>query len=82
MDIATEIGRKWAAFTKNSNGNFIRYVDGDVENSTPENLEEVTAVEAMRHIDDWVVDWTLPLTRSEVAFVRNNSHNFIALLNE
>ena len=82
MDIAQEIGKKWADFTKHTNGNFLRYKDGDMNNDAADNLEEVSAVDSMRNIDSWVVDWTMPLSQSEVVFVRANAQNFIALLNE
>lgn len=81
MEKAREIGKKWAKFTKNTNGNFIRYKDGDEKNEETENLEEVSAMEAMKNIE-WVVDWTMPLTKEEIEFVRANTENFIKLLQE
>ena len=82
MELAQYIGRKWAAFTQNTNGNFLRYKDGNMDNNSPENIEEVTAIEAMNHVGEWTVDWTLPLNDREVAFVKSNSQNFAALLRE
>tara|TARA_B100001093_G_scaffold501244_1_gene552647 strand:+ start:2594 stop:2842 length:249 start_codon:yes stop_codon:yes gene_type:complete len=82
MDIAQKIGRKWASFTQNTNGNFLRHIDGNLNNSNIENLQEVSAIDAMHNINDWVVDWTLPLSPAEIEFVHTNHQNFIHLLNE
>lgn len=81
MDQARAIGKKWHEFTRNTNGNFIRYIDGNPNNAVPENMQEVTAFEAMQNIE-WVVDWTMPLTPAEIGFVRANNEIFAHLVRD
>ena len=43
MELAQHIGRKWVDFTKNTNGNSIRFKDGNPHNDSSDNMEEVSA---------------------------------------
>jgi hypothetical protein len=38
-------------------GTFIRFLDGNTGNNAVSNLAFVSLPEALKHIDDWVVDW-------------------------
>ena len=51
-DMTQRILRKWR-----EQGQFIRFVDGNVRNCAVTNLEFVSLREAMQHVHDWKVDW-------------------------
>lgn len=34
---------------------YVRFVDGNIHNVTPWNLQPVTLVDALAHVDDWKV---------------------------
>ena len=50
-------------------GAFVRFLDGNTLNCAPTNLAWVQLPDAMEHINDWVVDWDLYLTKKERALV-------------
>lgn len=52
-------------------GEFIRFVDGNARNAAVSNMQFVTLRDAMRHVDDWKVDWDMELTQAECALVRS-----------
>lgn len=79
MEFAQNIGRKWIEYTKNTQGNFLRYIDGNTKNDDVNNLQAVSPYDAMEHITEWTVDWYMPLTLEEITFVRNNAENFKVL---
>jgi hypothetical protein len=56
--------RKWR-----EQGQFIRFVDGNVRNAAVTNLEFVSLRQAMQHVHDWKVDWDMELTEEERALV-------------
>lgn len=62
------IMRKWA-----EQGRFIRWLGGNCRNNCITNLQEVSPMDAMDHIDDWKVDWDIYLTPKEIALVRTKS---------
>ena len=61
------------------NGLFIRHMDGNTLNNTVDNLKWVHFKEALEN-PDWVVDWTMYLTKSQVDFVNLNRANFLKIL--
>jgi hypothetical protein len=50
---------------------FIRFLDGNTNNCSINNLCQVSIEDAMDHIDEWKVDWDMDLTRSEIALVND-----------
>jgi hypothetical protein len=56
--------RKWR-----EQGQFIRFVDGNVRNCAVTNLQFVSLREAMQHVHDWKVDWDMELTDEERTLV-------------
>ncbi len=66
--ITTSIIKKWRG-----QGMFIRFIDGNIHNCTPENLVSVSLIDAMAHVDDWVVDWDIHLTKKEINTVKDPS---------
>ena len=65
--MTTSIMKKW-----NDQGSFIRFLDGNPTNVALTNLECVSIEEAMKHVDDWKVDWDMNLTDKEIALVRTS----------
>jgi hypothetical protein len=63
-DMTQSILRKWR-----EQGQFIRFVDGNVRNSAVTNLEFVSLRQAMQHVHEWKVDWDMELTEEERALV-------------
>ena len=51
-------------------GNFIRFVNGDKGCSNLDNLAYVSLKDALKNIDNWVVDWDINLTEEEIKLVR------------
>lgn len=75
--LITSINKKWKA-----QGLFIRFRNGNTGDCSINNLCQVQIEDAMKHIDDWTVDWDLDLTQDEIAFVKEDSEwraDFIAL---
>ena len=68
--VAKEILAKW----REQNG-FIRFLDGNPANCNLNNLQRVSGVDAMNHMD-WKVDWDIDLSDEQIAFVRANAANF------
>lgn len=64
--ITNAILRKWRA-----QGTFLRFLDGNVQNAAVTNMQYVTLGDAMAHVDDWVVDWDMDLTKAERLQVLN-----------
>jgi len=62
----SKILEKWRAQQQ-----FIRFIDGNTNNNTLQNLEWITIKEAMQHFDDWVFDWDMDLTKKEKKMVLN-----------
>ena len=79
MEVAQQIGRKWIEYTKNTQGNFLRYIDGNMNNDDADNLQAVSPHDALENIKDWKTDWFLPLSKEEANFVFNNADNFKTL---
>ena len=67
-ELTASIMKKWK-----SQGNFIRFVDGNIGNIHPDNLKYVPIKDAMKNIDTWKVDWDMDLTRAEIQQVRSKS---------
>mmetsp|Transcript_15873 Transcript_15873/g.18057 ORF Transcript_15873/g.18057 Transcript_15873/m.18057 type:complete len:242 (+) Transcript_15873:250-975(+) len=55
---------------------FILFVDGNPSNCSLANLKRVDLGVALRHFDDWKVDWDMNLTEKQNAFVRAHSKYF------
>ena len=52
-------------------GTFIRFMDGNVQNSHVDNLVFVGLEQCMKNISTWTADWDMDLTEEEVALVRD-----------
>ena len=70
--------RPWSSELTNSilykwekQGGFTRFMDGNPQNCSLANLSLVDVHTAMRHIDDWKVDWDVNLTSEEIALVKS-----------
>ncbi len=61
------------------NGAFMRHINGDTLDDRPANLEWVDLAAALRHMDDWKVDWVVGLTAEEVAFVKRHKSYFVKM---
>jgi hypothetical protein len=57
-------------------GSFILYIDSNKSNCYLENLKWVDLGVALRHVEDWVVDWDMDLTPEQKSFVRSHSRYF------
>ncbi|UKZ11100.1 hypothetical protein EhVM1_000085 [Emiliania huxleyi virus M1] len=66
--ITTSIIKKWR-----TQRDFIRFLDGNIQNCAISNLQYVSIVDAMEHIHDWKVDWDLYLTKKEKKLVMDPS---------
>lgn len=60
----SSIIKKW-----NNQGSFIRFINGNKLDCRVENLEYVSIIDSMIHINEWVVDWDINLTYKEKEFV-------------
>jgi len=58
---------------------FFRFIDGNIQNPHFDNLTLVPFEEALRHVDDWAVDWDLELTSNQISYVRAYTDYFIRL---
>lgn len=65
--LTSSIIKKW-----NKQGFFIRFINGNKLDCRRDNLEQVSIIDSMIHINEWVVDWDLNLTCKEKLFVKNN----------
>ena len=65
--LTNSILNKW-----NANCGFVRHIDGNTENNSVSNLQWVTLPQAMEHVDDWTVDWTIGLTAEEISLVKTS----------
>jgi hypothetical protein len=65
--LTEQVLRKWR-----KQGVFYRYIDGDRRNMAAKNLKPVTLKDALVHINDWICDWDLELTDSEILLVNNS----------
>ena len=79
--LAASIQAKWQSRLahQDGHGSFLRHLDGNLENSDPNNLECVhpfDAFAAMYHKLGWCVDWSVGLTQQEADFVQGNLWNF------
>ena len=62
-------------------GRFIRFLNGDTDDTSPENLAECSFYDAFVHIDDWTTDWIFFVSDEEQQFVRDNVELMKRLLN-
>jgi hypothetical protein len=60
-------------------GMFIRSKDGNTMNCSFANLQEVSLDAALKHADDWKVDWVCDLSSAEIQYVKNNIPYFLGL---
>ena len=73
-----KIRSKWHHQTRDINGYFIRFIDGNLMNVSASNLEYVHPHDAFTNVD-WTVDWDLNLTNKEKSFVSLNFENFASI---
>ena len=73
QEVFKVIKAKWDEFTKDLEGFFVRYVDGNEFNCFIENLEMIYPKDAFIHHNDWTVSWYIDLTEEEIAFVHENA---------
>lgn len=57
-------------------GSFVLFVDGNATNCGITNLKYVDLAVALRHVDDWKVDWDMDLTPEQRAYVCANTAFF------
>lgn len=74
-NIIITIRNKWHKNTKDTNGYFMRHIDGDKSNINLNNLQWIHPKTAMENIE-WCCDWIIGLTKQEIDFVKNNSNIF------
>ena len=55
----------------NDQKKFIRYIDGNKDNTVESNKQEVPLHEAFEHFYDWTVDWFKHLNEEEIQVVNN-----------
>ena len=67
--------RKWG-----EQGNFIRFMDGKIQNSAVANLRYVSLRDCLQHVDAWTADWDMNLTAEEIEVVRNPTYRAGLLL--
>lgn len=65
-NLTASILRKWRA-----QGDFIRFLDGDVRNAAVANLQYVSLPDALAHLGEWVTDIDMELTPAERALVQD-----------
>ena len=68
----------WYNQTKDSNGYFIRWLDGNTLNNNVTNLCYCSPIDAFSN-PDWMVDWNLDLSTKQTIFVKDNISNFAML---
>ena len=68
--MARTIIAKWKEQSLDTNGRFVRHLDGNRANCYVNNLAWVELSDALRNIDSWDVDWDANLTDREIALVR------------
>ena len=71
----------WDKQTKETNGYFIRYIDGNKLNNKKNNLSYLHPKEAMENLD-WCVDWKVGLKKKQIQFVTLNPELFIELYDD
>ena len=57
-------------------GAFILSIDGNPANCAMSNIKRVDLAVALRHHDDWKVNWEMNLTAEQVAFVHKHNQYF------
>jgi hypothetical protein len=75
QEMVESIMGTWAA----GSGIYIRHKDGNTVNNNIANLQEVNLEVALKHADDWKVDWVCDLSSAEIQYVKNNIQYFVGL---
>ena len=60
---------EYGKWNKPNHKRYICFIDGNKMNCDKSNLKYVSLKEAIRHINDWVVEWDYSLNPEERAFV-------------
>ena len=77
--MAADLIERWSARTAYRGGYFVRYKDGNKDNTADDNLEMVHPYEAFVALCEdkgFVDDWFVGLSEVECDFVRENAYNF------
>jgi len=72
------IRSKWADYTRDTRGYFIRHIDGDTQNNNVSNVAYIHPKDAFRN-PEYAVDWCVPLTKKETDFVLAHLNNFVEI---
>ena len=68
-DTGISILKKWS----NRGSQVIRFINGDIEDTSSSNMCYVEVVDAIASFDTWVTDWDSGLTEEEKALVQDKS---------
>jgi hypothetical protein len=77
QEMVESIMGAWAGV---GNRDCVRHKDGNTMNCSFANLQEVSLDAALKHADDWKVDWVCDLSSAEIQCVKNDIPHFLGLV--